>query len=168
VIQKKTNPAGKEVIMKKLGFIFGFILLFSSVLLGQNIREVDGVYMTSGSKPYTGHYVTTYGNGNIKMEMQLTRGLKNGEMRIYFENGKLNEIRSYKKNVMDGTWTTYNENSIKVAVANYKKGLKHGEWKVWNDSGKLIYEMYYMNGKKSGVWKKYSIETGEVISVRTY
>ena len=166
--KKKSDPGKKEVIMKKSGFIFGFILLFSSVLFGQSIKEVDGVYMTSGSKPYTGHYATTYENGNIKMEMQLTKGLKNGEVRIYFENGKLNEIRSYKKNIMDGTWITYNATNVKVAIANYKKGRKHGEWKVWNENGKLIYEMYYENGKKSGVWKKYSPETGELISERTY
>ena len=154
--------------MKKRVFILWIILLFPACIFAQSIKEVDGKYYTSDSKLYSGHYISVYGNGNIKMEMHLTKGMKNGEVRVYFENGKINEIRSYRKNVMDGTWITYNENDIKVAIANYRKGKKHGDWKVWDESGKLIYEMYYENGKKAGTWKKYSPETGEVINERTY
>ncbi|HBL74486.1 MAG: hypothetical protein A2W90_20395 [Bacteroidetes bacterium GWF2_42_66] len=154
--------------MKKTGFFFGFILLFSATIFGQSIKEVDGKYLTADSKPYSGYYASVYENGNMKMEMHLTRGMKDGEVRVYFENGKLNEVRSYKKNVMNGTWITYNENDIKVAIANYKKGKKHGEWKVWDETGKLIYEMNYVNGEKSGIWKRYSPETGEVISERVF
>lgn len=154
--------------MKKLGLILGLILLSTAGIFAQSIKEIDGKYYSANSKPYSGHYISVYENGNVKMEMHLAKGMKNGEVRVYFENGKINEIRSYKKNLMDGTWITYNIDEIKVAIANYKKGLKNGEWKVWDETGKLIYEMYYVNGKKSGVWKKYSPETGELVSERSY
>ena len=153
--------------MRKLVLFFGFIFFFTIHTLAQDIKESGGIYYLD-SKPYSGLYTSHFENGEAKMTMNLEKGLKHGETRIYFESGKLNEICSYMNNLMDGTWTTYNENEVKIAVANYKEGKKHGEWKIWDEQGKLIYEMNYSNGEKSGTWKRYDPSTGKVTSERTF
>jgi len=165
-LETRINQLKEEKDMKKIFLLIG-VLFF--VALGANAQEVvekDGLYYFD-SKPYTGSYIGVYDNGNTKFSLFLKNGKKDGEMRVYFENGKLNEIRHYKKNEMDGTWITYNENEVQVGLANYKDGKKDGEWKVWNDQGKMIYEMNYVNGEKSGTWKKFGAD-GQILSERTF
>ena len=99
--------------------------------------------------------------------MSLVDGMKEGAVKVYFENGTLSEIRSYKKNVMDGTWLTFNEKKVRIAEAHYLDGKKDGKWYIWDDNGKLIYELEYTNGEKTGSWKKYDTD-GNVISERNY
>jgi len=152
--------------MKRLSLLFGIIILIVFSAYSQDIKEVDGVYYT-GSVPYTGKYTAYYENGKTKIEMNLTDGLKNGVVQVNFENGVLNEIRSYKRNVMDGDWFTYNENKIKVAEAHYLDGKKDGKWYIWDDNGNLIYELEYTAGEKTGIWKNYD-KTGKLLSERSY
>lgn len=152
--------------MKKLFTLIAFILLVAVQANAQEVVEKDGIYYFD-SKPYTGSYIGTFENGNTKFSIFLKDGKKDGEMRLYYQDGKLNEIRHYSKNEMDGTWITYNEEEVQVGLANYKDGKKHGEWKVWDDKGNLIYEMNYVNGDKSGTWKKFK-PNGEILSERTF
>ncbi|WP_372773912.1 toxin-antitoxin system YwqK family antitoxin [Mangrovibacterium sp.] len=156
----------KENAMKKILLLLGLCCAMALTTLAQKVTEIDGVYYKN-STPYSGLYTSTFDSGQTKFTVTLKNGLKNGEMRVYFENGKLNEIRHYAENEMDGIWTTYNEQEVQVGLANYKNGKKHGEWKVWDDNGSLIYEMNYVEGEKSGTWKKYNSE-GELLSERTF
>lgn len=152
--------------MKKIALLFSLFCLFTMGSFAQEITEQDGIYLKE-SKPYTGLYTATYPDGATKFSLQVENGLKNGEMRVYFGNGKLNEIRHYSNNEMDGIWTTYNENEVQIGLANYKDGKKHGEWKVWDDNGKLVYEMNYLDGEKAGTWKKFD-DNGQLLSERTF
>ncbi|MGE4586979.1 MAG: toxin-antitoxin system YwqK family antitoxin [Mangrovibacterium sp.] len=153
--------------MKRLMLFFGIILLFSVNSLAQEIRESGGIYYLD-SKPYTGIYTISYDNGNPQMTISLKEGVKDGEIRSFFENGQVREICFYKNNLMDGIWTTYNEKGIKVAKAAYREGKKHGEWAVWDDRGQLIYEMYYFEGQKAGKWKQYDPSTGKLLHERIF
>src|SRR5574344_588860 len=107
--------------MKWFSVLIGIIFLIISSAYAQDIKEVDGVYY-SVTKPYSGSYKSYYPNGNLKVEMNLIDGLKDGAVKLYFESGELNELRSYKMNVMHGEWVTYNENKVKVAIAHYLDG----------------------------------------------
>ena len=154
--------------MKKLSLFLSLILIFSINTISQNISEIDGVYYAeSTSEPYSGIYTSYFDNGNAKMEVKFLNGFRNGETRIYFEDGALNEIRGYKEDMMHGSWVTYNDQKVKVGLANYKNGLKHGEWMIWDDKGNLLYEMNYVNGEKAGTWKKYDAH-GNVVSERVF
>ncbi|HKJ41055.1 MAG TPA: hypothetical protein VKA27_03130 [Sunxiuqinia sp.] len=152
--------------MKKVGLLFSLLMLFALYTQAQNINEVNGVYYAE-SIPYTGTYTKYFDNGNTEMQMKLDKGIKNGEVKIYFENGKLKEIRHYKNNEMDGTWITYNQKAQKVALANYNEGVKNGKWMIWDDNGSLIYEMNYKDGQKVCTWKKYDAK-GQVVSERIF
>jgi len=152
--------------MKKPVIFSAIMLLFSLMVVGQDISEKEGVYYQNG-KPYSGVLNEYYPNGKVKTELNLKNGLKVGRVKIFSEKGQLAEIRSFKKNEMHGTWVVYNEKGMKTSIANYKNGLKHGKWIIWNDNGILIYELYYTKGEKSGTWKSYD-ESGSLLSERKY
>ena len=92
-----------------------FLLTLSGMLSAQQITvNSNGLYLDENNNLYTGIYKEYYPKGNIKTEMSLRNGLKDGITTIYFENGKKNEIRSYKKGEMHGTWITWNELGVKL------------------------------------------------------
>ena len=143
-----------------------FLVTYNSK--GQSIKlNSENIYVNVKGKPYSGVYKEYYENGNLKLQMKLKKGFKNGNVFLYFENGKLSEVYSYKNNMMDGLWISYNQTGVKTAEARYIQDKKHGEWKVWDENGTLIYLMYYNNGEKSGTWIKYN-EKGEEIARKTY
>jgi len=152
--------------MKKIGLLIGILFLTIFTALAQDIKEIDGIYY-KGDTPFTGTYTVKFDNGKPKIVMNLVDGMKEGETNVYFQNGELNEIRSYRKNAMDGTWVTYNEYKVKVAEARYLNGKKDGKWYIWDDNGTLIYELEYTGGEKTGIWKNYD-KNGKVISERNY
>lgn len=151
--------------MKKLLFIVG-VFLIAFTVKAQNLQEVDGIFYQD-SQPYSGTYQTYYDNGTLKMQTTFLDGKKQGECKLYFEDGELNEIRHYKNNEMNGTWLTFNNLGVKVAEASYKNGKKDGNWFVWDDEGNLKYELCYKDGEKTGTWKSYN-EMGVVINERDY
>lgn len=153
-------------LIKKVLILTGISISSCLTVFSQDIKEVDGVYYVV-SKPYSGDFKSYYPDGKIKIEMTLIDGMKDGVVKVYFENGELNEIRSFKKNIMHGDWITYNENKIKVAEAHYIDGKKHGKWFIWDDGGSLIYELEYTMGEKTGIWKNYD-NAGKLIKERNY
>ncbi len=151
--------------MKKLKILIALVVI-GFCTNAQNIKEDKGLYYVDNELA-SGDIITYFDNDQVKMEMKVSEGMKDGEMKIFFADGSLNEIRSYKNNQMNGLWITFNTSGIKVAQANFKNGKKHGAWKVYSDEGALVYEMYYQNGQKVGTWKKYNPE-GNVIETKTY
>ena len=85
--------------MKKLSLLIVMIGFFAFAAKAQELKEINGIYYAD-SVAYTGKYVTHFPNGRIKLEMNLENGIKNGTVNVYFENGQLNEVRSYKNNLM--------------------------------------------------------------------
>jgi antitoxin component YwqK of YwqJK toxin-antitoxin module len=153
-------------MMRKVGYLIGLLLIMAVSAIAQEIKEIDGIYL-KGNTPYSGDYTIFYDNGMPKIEMTLVDGMKEGAVKVYFENGTLNEIRSFKMNVMDGTWLTFNKKKVRIAEAHYLNGKKDGKWFIWDDNGKLIYELEYTAGEKTGVWKNYD-KDGKLVSERSY
>ena len=93
--------------MKKLTVTF--ILLGLAVLSQAQIFEgTDGRYYADNNTLYTGSYQEYYQDGNTRMVMNLTNGVADGKMMLFYQNGTVKETRSYKSGKFDGIWTTYN------------------------------------------------------------
>ncbi len=154
--------------MKQIISIFFFTLCFFSIdINSQTLQLKDGKYLDNEGLPYTGVYREFHENGAVKLEIELIDGIKDGKVNLYFEDGKIHEVYSYKQNLMDGLWLTYNTENIKTAEANYLNDKKDGTWKIWDDNGNLLYLMQYKNGEKTGTWIKYN-DKGEEIARKTY
>jgi antitoxin component YwqK of YwqJK toxin-antitoxin module len=147
--------------MKKHLSIF-FLTILCHSLIGQQITEGDDGKYYQNNKPYTGIYQETWDNGNLKLEIPLRKGLKNGNVILYHENAGKSEVRAYKKGKMHGTWITWDEEGNKLAEANYSNGRKHGKWYVWDENGTKRYDMTYQKGDKTGIWYMWD-EEGRLI-----
>ena len=129
---------------KKLTFTL-FLLLYSYQIFSQQLVLHNGYYYTDNTQStlYTGPYTEVYPSGALKLEMFIKNGLPDGIYVVYFENGKIEEVRSYYEGKFHGTWRTYDKNGILIAEAHYNKGKKNGIWRIWDDNGILRYEMRY-------------------------
>ena len=153
--------------MRTILIVLAIFVIAPAFSYAQLIQKEDGKYYTKDGELYSGTYIEYYPSGTKRIEMSLLMGQKHGKTIIYFENGVINEIRSFKYDVMDGTWLTYNKESVKIGEANYKDGSKNGMWFIWDDNGVKRYEMQYYNGAKTGTWKIWD-ENGKLIDDKTY
>ncbi|HDP75444.1 MAG TPA: hypothetical protein ENN49_06175 [Bacteroidales bacterium] len=92
-----------------------------------NVIERDGKYYDSNGNPYSRRYTLYYNNENIKVDATIANGLPNGEMKLFYSTGKIQEIRTYSLGEKDGYWEKWNEKGIKVSEANFVKCKKHGK-----------------------------------------
>ncbi len=148
--------------MKKF-FSSILFVLFVAFTYAQEIRQDDnGVFYGPDNQLYTGIHKEYHENGTLKMEMTIADGVIDGDVHLYFDNGKAHELRAYKKGEMHGRWLTWNKQGQKIAEAGYEQGQKHGKWYIWNEEGVLLYDMSYTHGERSGTWKMYN-EKGELV-----
>jgi antitoxin component YwqK of YwqJK toxin-antitoxin module len=142
-----------------------FVVVISSS--GQALLKDDGLYYNKQGKVYTGIGYEYYADSTIRSESTIVDGKLEGMTKIFFENGKLEEIRSFKKGMMHGKWEKWNKDQVRVAEANYKNNLKDGKWFVWDDKGTLRYDMTYEQGKKVGTWYMYD-DKGKLTDKKSY
>ena len=150
--------------------IFATFLIFGLSIINtfsQIIRVENAKYFDKNHDLYNGVYEEFFDNGNKKLEMHLLNGEQDSVTIIYFDDGRINELRSYSKGLMHGKWETYNDKGQKLAEAWYRRDKKDGIWRIWDDNGTLRYEMPYSNGNKIGTWKIFN-EKGVLISERKY
>jgi antitoxin component YwqK of YwqJK toxin-antitoxin module len=147
-----------------------FLLFFVS--LGLEIKaqitiSEDGLYYDEKERLFTGVYTEEYPDGAVKIQMSVSKGTKNGLMRIFYQDGSVNELRMYKDDMMHGTWETWNDKGIKIAEANYASDTKNGKWYIWDDNGIMRYDMTYFDGNKAGTWYMWN-EKGELIATKEF
>lgn len=153
---------------RKLTIVLSILFcLIANHSISQVIKEVEGLYYNTSGDLYTGTYTEFYESGNKRIEMNLVEGKRNGKIRLFFENEKIQEVRSYDSGLMDGTWITWNNNSVKIAEAAYKRNKKHGKWYIWDDNGVKRYEMEYKDGEKIGTWYIWD-EDGNLLKERKF
>lgn len=141
--------------MKKIVGIFVMVVISSFAFAQNNTQENDG------------DFITYHDNGAKNSTFTMEKGLLNGDVNFYFEDGNLKESGNFINSEKHGTWYKYNIAGIRVALANYNNGVKDGEWKVWNNDGDLLYHIHYKVGKKAGTWLQYSA-AGDTISKKNY
>ena len=114
--------------MKKLTILIAG-LMFTALAHTQIYvdNDMEGLYFTADYSMYSGIHKEMYDNGNLRLEASLNNGVLDGETRLYFENGRLQEVRNYKSGRMNGLWETFNTEGVKTAQAFYKHGKKDGE-----------------------------------------
>jgi len=141
-------------------------MLMASVVFGQAQQGADKLYYDKDGRLFTGITRDYYPDSALHAEFEIQNGVLSGS-KVYFNNGKLEEIRSFREGMMHGKWEKWNQQEVKIAEANYTDNLKDGKWYIWDENGTLRYDMTYIKGEKSGVWMMYD-EKGKVISQKSY
>ena len=85
------------------------------------IQERNGLtYIPNETTPFTGVYITTYPNGQKKIEGNYKDGKKEGLTTWWFENERKQAERNYKDDKQEGLATDWYENGQKEIEGNYK------------------------------------------------
>lgn len=99
---------------------------------------------------YEGPYKVYYPNGQLQIETQYINNEISGELRGYFQSGKLKEIVTMKANVEDGPFVEYYENGNKKAEGNYKSveniAREDGLLILYDSTGTLLRKMNCVDG----------------------
>ncbi|MDG1518009.1 MAG: hypothetical protein P8Q42_08255 [Flavobacteriales bacterium] len=111
--------------------------------------DLQGELLNSGKK----EYVLNNRYGYKKYEATRTGKGYHGKHLVYFNNGKINVKKNYKKGVLDGDYTEYYKWGTVSVEKYYKEGKVHGAFKSYYDNGKIYAEGDYFEGDKVGAWK---------------
>jgi antitoxin component YwqK of YwqJK toxin-antitoxin module len=79
----------------------------------------------------------------------------NGE---YEFNGKVSEVRTYKKGLRHGVWAKYYTNGQLDYKGNCRKGYIHGKYTGYYDNGQLKEEGLMKKGYRDGKWVLYDMQ----------
>ena len=99
-----------------------------------------------------------YANGLLKFELKfegeyLNRE-RNGNLILYYDNGKLRFIGGYLNGERNGKGKLYKFGVLKFE-GEYINGKWNGKGKEYNENNELIFEGEYLNGVKNGFGKEY-------------
>jgi antitoxin component YwqK of YwqJK toxin-antitoxin module len=108
-----------------------------------------------------------YANGIISSEGTMIGGKKQGNFRLYNEQGEENGGELYDKDRLvargmidslgrrQGDWIFFYESGEKYSEGRYDRGMKQGPWKFYYKNGKTEQEGSYSNDLAFGSWKWY-------------
>lgn len=162
--------------MKNLIYLFLATFLFSCSEKRVTLDELSktGGYFYFEGKKFTGVGFEMHNSKQVAHEIRYKDGYKDGEEKIYSENGDLIILRTYKKDEYDGPFESYYEtdnDSVSIESKGiYKNGKIDGEYISCIDcnydispSGeksfkveKLFVKGNYINGVRVGKFQYYT------------
>ncbi|MDR3259465.1 MAG: toxin-antitoxin system YwqK family antitoxin [Fusobacteriaceae bacterium] len=105
-----------------------------------------------------------YSNGEPNMVYVFKNGKLNGDSYIYYDDGKVKGIQSYKDDKILAM-SAFNKNGKSIYQATFTNGT--GDWKLFWDNGNPLEEGHYINWKKDGDWKRFQSD-GTVDNIKNY
>lgn len=170
---------GKEIgLFKFYKYISGKSVLSATKQFNEN-NDISRVkfYSSKGKliseglmhgKKYIGEWKYYHKNSNqlLRMENYDEQGNQQGELMVYYENGKLAEKSFYENGKLQGISIWYNDQGVVIKELNYDKGELHGLAKHFTNSGSLIIVGEYKRDKKHGLWKYY--ENGKLVKEKNF
>ncbi|MGB0167062.1 MAG: toxin-antitoxin system YwqK family antitoxin, partial [Luteibaculum sp.] len=109
----------------------------------------------------TGVVEEYFPNGKIKQKTPYEQNLKDGQARIYAEDGRVIWLIQYEKDAVvnreainryaedslkTGLWMEFHPNEVKKLVGSYVRNQKDGIFKEYDENGKLLNIYEYNNG----------------------
>lgn len=108
------------------------------------------------------HSIGYYENGNIKSDISIVDGVRDGEVLNYFEDGSLAVKGYFSKDKRDKKWYFYDENTKKLsAIENYRDGNLEGDQFYYYPDGNLKLKGKYKDNIRIGFWQMYD-ENGKL------
>jgi antitoxin component YwqK of YwqJK toxin-antitoxin module len=124
-----------------------------------------GVYLKDNKR--TGYWEKYYENRQLEARGTLINGVSDGEIKGWFQNGKLQIIQHVKKTMLDGQQMDYYENGSQKTIQHYKMGVRDGRQIAYYENGKLQLDANVKDGNLDGERKIYS-KDGKLTSDEIY
>ncbi len=124
-----------------------------------------------GTEPISvknGKWIEYHTDGSRKKEENFLEGVLLGEVRSWYENGQLEELKTMEDKFENGLYERYFENGQLMTRGQYTKGEKTGDWVTNHSNGQVAYHEIYRSDKiEDGLWRgKYA--SGQDSLVGTY
>ena len=114
-----------------------------------------------------GEVKTYYELGRLRYTENYVDGLKQGEGKYYFKSGRLQFTENYVDGLKQGEWKAYYESGELQSTENYVDDLKQGDVNEYFKSGKLRFTINYVDGLSQGEGKTY-YESGGLKYIYNY
>ena len=101
-----------------------------------------------------GQYWSYWPKGTVMLT--LTKGIGEGLMMRYRENGMAAMVGHSNNNKYNGKFTSFNEDGSVKATIGFRNHVKEGEYCQWYRDGQLSRRGIYRDGLKAGVWERWN------------
>jgi antitoxin component YwqK of YwqJK toxin-antitoxin module len=131
-------------------------------ITNSTIATKTGISSVNG-KIIDGKVYALYFNGDTSMTGTYEQGKEQGELRYWYENKQLKEIRLYTLGKKEGKHQGWYEDGAIRFEYNYLNDNFHGEYKDWFRNGQLFRSWNFKNGHEDGA-QQVRYETGQILS----
>jgi len=148
---------------------FTLLVLSSCSKKNDNNNELimkNGLLYKPGSDvPYTGQEKASLRSRII--EYDVVNGVKQGEMKISFMNGKPQIIGQMIKNKNVGHWKYFYETQQVESEGDFKDDMPDGLWTWYFPAGNVREQGNYDSGRRTGKWITYD-SSGKITVVKLF
>ena len=114
-----------------------------------------------------GKCIEYFPNGNKKKQFFYKKGVQEGNIRLWTQDGKLLRDFIAQNNIANGLYLEYYPNGKASLSVSFKNDTLNGPAAYYHSNGVLSQKGSFRNGKKLGKWTYWS-ENGDVIGTETY
>ena len=90
--------------------------------------------------------VTYYNNGKIESIVHLREKVRDGDAKIFWQNGNIKEDLSYVNGRVEGLVRKYNQDGVLREMFSIEDGKREGPTSLFDSTGKYIDDIYYEEG----------------------
>ena len=92
--------------------------------------------------------VNLYVDNNLFATVRIINSLQDGEMKIFYPNGRIMATSIFKNGKLNGVSKMYYENGKIMMKMNFKNDELEGESIIYNENGKILDKQLYKNGEE--------------------
>ena len=137
--------------MKKLAFLWGFIFLAACSqenIPPEGLEDREGLeYAVGSQKPYSGPVKIYHENGRLNERYNLENGIRIGLFESFYINGQLKWKYTFENGNLDGLAEYYHENGQLRRRYSVENGILDGLEQYYYDDGQLMASTYRENGQ---------------------
>jgi antitoxin component YwqK of YwqJK toxin-antitoxin module len=131
-----------------------------------DLTKIKGLLYKNGSKtPFTGREKAKLQNRII--EYNVVDGLKNGDFKIFYAEGRPQMVGQMINNKNEGHWKYYYESLSVESEGNFNNDLADGNWIWYYPNGNVKEQGNFVEGKRDGKWITYE-DNGKVSIVNKF
>jgi len=130
-------------------------LIFSATYKNKKIEaesEVDGTFMKMTyvfeDNNFNKGTINLYIDHKLFATVKVKDSLQDGEMKIFYPNGKVMGTSIFKNGKLNGVSKMYYENGKIMTKMNFKDDELEGEAIIYNEDGKILDKQFYKNGEE--------------------
>ena len=130
-------------------------LIFSATYKNKKIEaesEVDGTFMKMTyvfeDNNFNKGTINLYIDHKLFATVKVKDSLQDGEMKIFYPNGKVMGTSIFKNGKLNGVSKMYYENGKIMTKMNFKDDELEGEAIIYDEDGKILDKQLYKNGKE--------------------